>query len=115
VALWAAWVAIRRHELATERPLLWAMALATPMGFASVEAGWVVTEVGRQPWIVTGVLRTADAVTPMPGLGYTLTGFTALYFMLALVVARLLYGLIVQTPAESEWHREYTPPVRADA
>jgi cytochrome d ubiquinol oxidase subunit I len=115
VALWAAWVTVKHREFSTERRLLWAVALATPMGFAAVEAGWVVTEVGRQPWIVTGVLRTADAVTPMPGLGYTLAGFTALYLMLALVVARLLYGLIVQTPTESDWHREYSPPVRADA
>jgi cytochrome d ubiquinol oxidase subunit I len=115
VALWAGWIALKGHELAAERGLLWAVAVATPMGFAAVEAGWVVTEVGRQPWIVTGVLRTADAVTPMPGLGYTLAGFTALYFMLALVVGRMLYGLIVQTPAESDWHREYTAPVRADA
>jgi cytochrome d ubiquinol oxidase subunit I len=115
VALWAAWVTVKHREFSTERRLLWAVALATPMGFGAVEAGWVVTEVGRQPWIVTGVLRTADAVTPMPGLGYTLAGFTALYLMLALVVARLLYGLIVQTPTESDWHREYSPPVRADA
>ncbi len=38
------------------------------MGFIAIEAGWTVTEVGRQPWIIYGVLRTADAVTPMPGL-----------------------------------------------
>ena len=34
----------------------------------AIEAGWVVTEVGRQPWIVYNIVRTADAVTPMPGL-----------------------------------------------
>ena len=101
--------------IAVERRLLWALALATPMGFLAIEAGWVVTEVGRQPWLVTGVLRTAQAVTPMPGLGYTLAGFTALYLLLALVVSRLLYGLIVQTPSDTEWHRQYIPPILADA
>ena len=39
-----------------------------PLGFIAVEAGWTVTEVGRQPWIIQGVMRTADAVTPMPGI-----------------------------------------------
>ena len=44
------------------------VALAAPLGFIAVEAGWTVTEVGRQPWIIYGVLRTRDALTPMPGL-----------------------------------------------
>lgn len=46
--------------------------LLTPMGFIALEAGWVVTETGRQPWIIYGLLRTADAVTPRPGVSYTL-------------------------------------------
>jgi cytochrome d ubiquinol oxidase subunit I len=41
--------------------------LASPLGLLAIEAGWTVTEVGRQPWIIQGVLRTAEAVTPMPG------------------------------------------------
>ena len=52
------------------------------MGFIATEAGWVVTEVGRQPWIIQGVLRTADAVTPMPGLIVPFIGFTLLYLCL---------------------------------
>jgi cytochrome d ubiquinol oxidase subunit I len=39
---------------------------ATPFGYIALEAGWTVTEVGRQPWIIYGIMRTADAVTPMP-------------------------------------------------
>jgi cytochrome d ubiquinol oxidase subunit I len=57
---------------------------ATPIGFIAVEAGWTVTEVGRQPWIIQGVMRTADAVTPMPGIGYSFYLFTAVYFTLSL-------------------------------
>ncbi len=115
VGLWVGYLAFRQHEFAVERRLLQALALATPMGFLAIEAGWVVTEVGRQPWIVTGVLRTEAAVTPMPGLGYTLACFTALYILLAFVVSRLLYGLIVQTPTDDEWHRQYTPAAKLRA
>jgi cytochrome d ubiquinol oxidase subunit I len=113
--LWVGWIAFKRGEPAAEPGLLRALAICAPMGFIAIEAGWVVTEVGRQPWVVTGVLRTAQAVTPMPGLQFTLLGFSLLYLMLAWVVTRLLYGLIVETPAETEWHREYSPPGRSHA
>ena len=42
-----------------------------PLPYIAAELGWIVTEVGRQPWGIHGGLRTADAVTPMPGLAYT--------------------------------------------
>lgn len=68
--------------------------LATPMGFLAVEAGWTVTEVGRQPWIIHGVMRTADAVTPMPGIAYSFYLFTGVYVSLAAVVTFMLYRQI---------------------
>lgn len=71
---------------------------ATPIGFIAVEAGWTVTEVGRQPWIIQGVMRTADAVTPMPGIGYSFFLFTAVYFTLSLAVIFLLYRQIKMVP-----------------
>jgi cytochrome d ubiquinol oxidase subunit I len=71
---------------------------ATPIGFIAVEAGWTVTEVGRQPWIIQGVMRTADAVTPMPGIGYSFYLFTAVYFTLSLAVIFLLYRQIKMVP-----------------
>src|SRR5213593_2971830 len=52
VALWAGWLAWRRADLAHNRWLLRAVALAAPMGFIAVEAGWMVTELGRQPWVI---------------------------------------------------------------
>ncbi|MGZ3945645.1 MAG: cytochrome ubiquinol oxidase subunit I [Mucilaginibacter sp.] len=73
-------------------------ALATPVGFMAVEAGWTVTEVGRQPWIIQGVMRTADAVTPMPGIAYSFYVFTAVYFSLSLIVVFLLYRQIRMVP-----------------
>jgi cytochrome d ubiquinol oxidase subunit I len=64
--------------------------LCTPLGFVAIEAGWVVTEVGRQPWIVQGVLYTRDAVTPVRDLVVPLIAFTLLYLLLAAVTWRLL-------------------------
>jgi cytochrome d ubiquinol oxidase subunit I len=67
---------------------------ATPLGFIALEAGWTVTEVGRQPWIINGVMRTADAVTPMPGIAYSFYLFTAVYISLSIIVTLLLYRQI---------------------
>jgi cytochrome d ubiquinol oxidase subunit I len=74
--------------------LLKLFVIATPMGFLAVEAGWTVTEVGRQPWIINGVMRTADAVTPMPGIIYSFYIFTAVYVSLAIIVTFMLYRQI---------------------
>ena len=79
------------------------------MGFIAVEAGWTVTEVGRQPWIIYGVLRTADAVTPMPGLIVPFLLFTLLYCFLGVIVGWLLYRQILRSPRSREWSRVYSP------
>jgi cytochrome d ubiquinol oxidase subunit I len=71
---------------------------ATPVGFIAVEAGWTVTEVGRQPWIINGIMRTADAVTPMPGIAYSFYLFTAVYLTLAIAVVFLLQRQIKMVP-----------------
>ncbi len=109
VALWGAWLAVRKEDHADHRWFLRALALAAPMGFMAIEAGWTVTEVGRQPWIIYGVTRTADAVTPMPGLIVPFLGFTLLYCFLGLIVAWLLYHLIIRSPRRTEWTRQYRP------
>lgn len=72
------------------RWFLWLVVLASPAGLLAIETGWVVTEVGRQPWIIYGVLRTAQAVTPMPELWAPFLTFTLLYLFLAVVVIVLL-------------------------
>jgi len=54
----------RGRRLFTHRPFLLLCQLAAPIGFLAVLAGWATTEVGRQPWTVYGLLRTADSVTP---------------------------------------------------
>ena len=82
--------------------------LATPMGFLAIEAGWMVTELGRQPWIIHGVMRTADAVTPMPGLIVPLHVLHA-----ALLRARggrgrgSCTGRSSKSPTAEDWQRIY--------
>jgi cytochrome d ubiquinol oxidase subunit I len=80
------------------RWFLWLFALATPLGFIAVEAGWTVTEVGRQPWIIYGILRTEDAVSPIPGIAYSFYLFSAIYLSLAVVVTFLLIRQIKAVP-----------------
>jgi len=98
----ALWVMSRRRELTRHRWLLRTLVLAAPMGFICTEAGWVVTEVGRQPWIVYGFMRTAEAVTPMPGLIVPFLVFTSLYAVLGVVVAWLLYEQVLRSPRTTE-------------
>jgi len=97
VSLWAGWAWWRRGDLAGERWLLRALAVLTPFGFLATEAGWTVTEVGRQPWVVQGLLRTADAVTPMPGLIVPMLFFTLLYIGLGAIVVLLIASLVRET------------------
>src|SRR5579862_5131496 len=96
IGLWALWALMRQREFG--KWLLIALSIATPLGFICVEAGWTVTEVGRQPWIVAGILRTADAVTPMPGLIVPLLTFTALYVFLGVIVIYLMYQQVLRSP-----------------
>jgi cytochrome d ubiquinol oxidase subunit I len=88
IALW------KKKKWLNSRWLLRLFIIATPLGFIALEAGWTVTEVGRQPWIIRGVMRTADAVTPMPGIIYSFYLFTAVYISLALIVSLLLFRQI---------------------
>ena len=109
VSLWVGWTWLRRKDITGSRWRLRAIALGGPMGFLAIEAGWTVTEVGRQPWIIQGVLRTAEAVTPMPGLVVPFLLFTLLYCFLGVIVAWLLYRQIIRSPKSSEWSRVYAP------
>jgi cytochrome d ubiquinol oxidase subunit I len=63
----------------------------------ALEAGWLVTEWGRQPWIVRGVMRTAEAVTPVPHLAAPFWTFTVLYLFLGVVVLFLLLRQVRDT------------------
>ncbi len=87
LGLWLMW----------KKPLIFAgtrwlkvLALTTPLGFLAIEAGWVVTEVGRQPWIIYGIMKTADAVTTRPGVAFTLALYLLIYGLLIAVVTLIM-------------------------
>ncbi|MDQ0964950.1 cytochrome d ubiquinol oxidase subunit I [Flavobacterium sp. W4I14] len=88
----------KKKPLTEKRWLLKLFVVAIPLGYIALEAGWVVTEVGRQPWIIYGVMRTKDAVTPMPGVAYSFYIFSAIYVSLSLIVTFLLYRQIKMVP-----------------
>lgn len=88
------WItAWRGRGAPANRWLLRAVAAATPLGFVAIEAGWTVTEVGRQPWIVYEVMRTSEAVTTVPGQFIAFGGFTIVYVVLAATTVWLLLRL----------------------
>lgn len=95
------WVFWRQREL-TDRRFLKVCVLASPLGVIALEAGWCVTEVGRQPWIIHGIMRTAEAVTPMPHLVVPLAAYTLLYLVLGVVVVRLLRAHVLLADEEIE-------------
>lgn len=77
----AAAVLFARKKLFTCRPFLYWCAALTPSGFVALLAGWFVTEVGRQPWTVYGVVRTAESVSPVlgPYIALSLLAFIGVY------------------------------------
>jgi cytochrome d ubiquinol oxidase subunit I len=74
----------------------------TPVGFIAVEAGWIVTEVGRQPWIIYGIMKTKDAVTPMPGVQYPFYLITLIYLVLTFIVILLMRRQILAVHTNSQ-------------
>ena len=83
-------ISLKKRSWFNNRKYWWLFALLSPLGFVAVEAGWVVTEVGRQPWIVYNIMRTSEAVTPMPGLKYSFYLYLCVYLSLAITVAWLM-------------------------
>ena len=88
----------RKKTILNARWLLKLFVFAIPLGYIALEAGWVVTEVGRQPWVINGIMRTVDAVTPMPGIAWSFYLFSGIYFSLSLIVIFLLYRQIKMVP-----------------
>ena len=103
------WLALRKKKPCDQRWFLRLAMLCGPLGFVAIETGWTVTEVGRQPWIIYGIMRTADAVTPMPQLIVPFVSFTALYIFLAFVVIFLLKRQVFQSPKNFREVERKTP------
>lgn len=81
----------RKRDLFASRKYLWSVVACGPLGMIALEAGWLVTEFGRQPWIVRGAMRTKDAVTPFPHLAAPFWTFTLVYVLLGVAVVYLLF------------------------
>jgi len=90
IAFWTGGSLIVRRKIPATRPFLWLVVLAGPLAVIGLEAGWIVTEVGRQPWIVQGVMRTREAVTDAPGIGWA---FAAALFIYATLTTGTLVAL----------------------
>lgn len=102
IGLLGAWLAWRRKRLPDDPWYLKLLVLSAPMGFLAIEFGWTVTEVGRQPWIVYGYMRTAEAVTSMPNLVIPFATFTLLYIVLGISVVYLMAKFVFASPIIEE-------------
>jgi len=92
-----------RGRLEHTRTLLWMLMLAFPFPYIANTAGWMTTELGRQPWLVYGILRTAGGASPSVHAGtalFTLIGFCGLYFVLGLLFLSLVGHEIAHGPRD---------------
>ena len=80
-----------RWKKLLEKPFwLRILTFTTPLGFLAIETGWMVTELGRQPWIIYRIMRTEDALTSMPGIIYPLTTICVIYLLLSFLSVFLI-------------------------
>ena len=90
-----------RGELFRRRGILWVIMLAMPFPFVANMAGWITAEVGRQPWLVYGMLRTSEGPSPLVSVGsawFTLIGFMGLYTVLGILYLFLVYREVERGP-----------------
>jgi cytochrome bd ubiquinol oxidase subunit I len=101
-----------RGKLYDSRWMLWTVMLCVPLPFIANTAGWMTAELGRQPWLIYGLMRTANGVSPRVAAGnawFTLIGFTGLYAVLAILWLLLVYREIEHGPEPAN-----TAPLAAD-
>jgi cytochrome d ubiquinol oxidase subunit I len=102
--LGAAALSLRRDRLLARRWLLWPLALALPLPFIANTAGWMTAELGRQPWLIHGILRTADGYSTRVSAGnalFTLLGFMGLYALLSLLYGTLALRILGRGPGRA--------------
>lgn len=110
------WLAHRRlgDGVLRHRRTLWVVLLASPLGFLALQTGWIVTEVGRQPWIVYNFMRTADAVARTGNIVGTLVGFSLLYLFLTATLVYLLVRLARSVDGPGGGHEQPTRSVEGE-
>jgi len=100
-------VLLRKGRLFRVRPLLWALMLALPFPYIANTAGWLTAELGRQPWIIHGVMRTRDGSTTTVSSGnvlFSLLGFMGLYAFLSLLFFFLIQRIVAKGPVGDAAH-----------
>ena len=91
------WLAWKHRGVPDGKWILRTIVAAGPLGFVAIEAGWMVTELGRQPWIIYGVMRTQEAVTQMPKIAIPFVIFTLIYIFLSVALLFLLRRQFMKT------------------
>jgi len=97
IAAWKLW----RGTLMRSRPVLWVLMLSWPLPYVATTAGWTTAELGRQPWLIYGVMRTAAGYSPKVTAGsglFTLLGFMGLYSLLSVLFLFLIYREVEHGP-----------------
>jgi cytochrome d ubiquinol oxidase subunit I len=89
-SLWGLYCHWKKNDVFYSKESLLLFSFLTPLGFLAIEAGWTVTEVGRQPWIIYQIMRTKEALTPRPGVEFTLLLYVLVYTFLSAVVVFLM-------------------------
>jgi cytochrome d ubiquinol oxidase subunit I len=107
---------LRRGRLYANRPMLWVLMLAFPFPYIATEAGWMTAELGRQPWVVYGLMRTAQGSSAQIGEGFvvfTVLGFMGLYLVLGVLFLFLVARLLGRGPVAAIAHA--APPAAEGA
>ncbi len=113
---WLAFVWWRRRDMPTTKWFLRIIAICGGAAVLALWCGWICTEVGRQPWIVQGFMRTANAVTPADGIWYSFAAVLLLYAVVgtvAILILRAMARRWRETGVEPDDGTPYAPPVTA--
>jgi cytochrome bd ubiquinol oxidase subunit I len=105
-----------RRKLYESRWMLWVLMLCVPLPYIANTAGWMTAELGRQPWLIYGVMRTAGAASPLVGAGnawFTLIGFMGMYGVLAILWLFLVWREIEIGPEPPQSHAEESAALSA--
>ncbi|MEI5905982.1 cytochrome ubiquinol oxidase subunit I [Bacillus spongiae] len=89
------------------KPLLWGIVASGPLAMLAIEFGWIFAEVGRQPWILRGYMKVAEAATKGDGVGITFILFVLLYIVLAVLTIVVLIKMFKNKPAEAELEQRF--------
>lgn len=100
----------RKRVIPEMKLMLWGVVLAGPLSFLATELGWIVTEEGRQPWAIYGLLRTSEAATPASFVSVSLVVFVLVYLVLGTTMVLLLLRQARIPLPEMQWEKVKSGP-----